>query len=396
MSALHEAAGAGWVNLVSILLTAEARPLIQDEDGKSPLYHAARASHMSIKAILLKHGRSSVCPVAQDIHDRYGESSFSYYDEPGSLQQEGSHHNFSDARDESNPSELEVAFFDAAAAGNADVVQQLRDDRENIELENCGTKSLVLAIERQHEEILEILLHEGANPSCPNSSPSVRIPLHRALRYSNGGIASRLLKARARLQTRDSHNRTALFQTLHSFDSDGVALLLSDGINMSVTDYLGDTVLHKAIEKGLLENAILLIDKGVEVDACNNKGVTPLHLASKHGYYDPFRLLLNSGANVNPVTRHTEETPLMYTASAGSIELCQMLLRRGADVNAVSNDKMTPLMLAADAGNVDVVQEILSKGVDPELSKYEPRESRGPATEFRHRPIQRLLDGQNA
>lgn len=209
-SALHEAAGAGWVNLVNILLTAEARPLIQDEEGKSPLYHAARASHMSIKAILSKYGRISGCPVAQDIHDRYGESSFSYYDVPGSLQQEGSYHNFSDARDESNPSELEVAFFDAAAAGNADAVQQLRDDRENIELENCGTKALVLAIEREHEEVLEILLHKGANPSCPNGSPSIRILLHRAMRYSNVGIASRLLEARARLHGRGSHNRTAL------------------------------------------------------------------------------------------------------------------------------------------------------------------------------------------
>lgn len=153
--------------------------------------------------------------------------------------------------------------------------------------------------------------------------------------------------------------------------------------------------MHKAIEKGLLENTILLIDKGVEMDACNNKGVTSLHLASKHGHYDPFRLLLNSGANVNPVTRHTEETLLMYTASAGSIELYQILLRREADVNVVSNNKITSLMLAADAGNVDIVQELLSKDVDPKLSKYESRESRGPATEFRHRPIQRLLDGQN-
>ena len=95
--------------------------------------------------------------------------------------------------------------------------------------------------------------------------------------------------------------------------------MLFDGINISSTDYFGDTVLHKAIEKGLLENTILLIDKGVEMDACNNKGVTSLHLASKHGHYDPFRLLLNSGANVNPVTRHTEETLLKYTASADSI-----------------------------------------------------------------------------
>ena len=35
-SALHEAAGAGWINLVNMLLTAGARPLLQDENGKSP------------------------------------------------------------------------------------------------------------------------------------------------------------------------------------------------------------------------------------------------------------------------------------------------------------------------------------------------------------------------
>ena len=35
-SALHEAEGAGWIDLVNMLLTAGARPLVQDEDRKSP------------------------------------------------------------------------------------------------------------------------------------------------------------------------------------------------------------------------------------------------------------------------------------------------------------------------------------------------------------------------
>ena len=132
------------------------------------------------------------------------------------------------------------------------------------------------------------------------------------------------------------------------------------------------------------------------MDACDGEGMTPLHLATKYGHYHLFRLLLREGANVNAATLRTRETPLMFAVSADSIELCQMLLRRGADVNAISTDKKTPLMLAADAGNVHLVEDLLSNGADPKLSKYEPRESRGPAAEFRHSLIQRLLEEQDA
>lgn len=123
--------------------------------------------------------------------------------------------------------------------------------------------------------------------------------------------------------------------------------------------------------------------------------MTALHLAARYGHYHLFRLLLREGANVNDTTLHTRETPLMFAVSTDSIELCQMLLRRGADVNAISSDNKTPLMLAADAGNVHLVEDLLSHGADPKLSKYEPRESRGPAADFRHSLIQRLLDGKD-
>ena len=383
-SALHEAAGAGWIDLVNMLLTAGARPLMQDEDGKSPLYHAAKAGHMSIKAILLKYGGSSGSPVEGDTRDRDGANTSGYYENPESLQEKRSLHEFSG-------SQLEIAFYDAAAAGNVDVVQQLLNDRENIDLEKHGTKALLVTIEREQEEVLEILLREGANPSCPNGSPAVRIPLHQAMRRGNVRMASRLLDSDANPQTRDSHQRTALFEALHSSNADGAALLLYHGINISATDHFGDTVLHKAVEEGSLEHALLLINQGMEVDARNNEGVTPLHLATKNGHYHLFRLLVRSGADVNAVTLHTKETPLMYAVSADSIELCQMLLRRGADVNAISSDKKTPLMLAAATGNEQLVEDLLSHGANPNLSKYEPIKSRGQAAKLRQQRILRLL-----
>ena len=391
-SALHEAAGAGWVDVVNMLLTAGARPLIQDEDGKSPLYHAAKAGHMSIKAILLKYGGSSGSPVEGDTHGRDGGNTFGYYENPESLQEKRGPHEFSGGRDEPERSELEVAFYDAAAAGNVDVVQQLLNDRENIELEKHGTKALLVAIEREQEEVLDILLREGADPSCPNGSPAVRIPLHQAMKRGNVRMASRLLDFGANLQTRDSYKRTALFEALHSSNVDGAAFLLYQGINIAATDHFGDTVLHKAVEGGSFEHALLLINQGIKVDARNNEGVTPLHLATKNGHYHLFRLLIRSGADVNAVTLNTEETPLMYAVSADSIELCQMLLRRGADVNAISSDKKTPLMLAAAAGNAQLVEELLSHGANPNLSKYEPINSRGLAAKLRQQRILRLLD----
>ena len=63
VSALHEAAGAGWVDPVKMLLTAGASPSIKDEDGRSPLYYAAKAGHMSIVTMLLKRGDNSGYPV---------------------------------------------------------------------------------------------------------------------------------------------------------------------------------------------------------------------------------------------------------------------------------------------------------------------------------------------
>ena len=190
-SALHEAAGAGSIDLVNMLLTAGAKPLIRDKDGKLPLYHAAKAGHVSIKAILLKHGGSSGASVEREKYDRYDANIFGSYDKLQSLPEAGGQYELSGGRDGPDPSELEVAFCDAAAAGNADVVQQLLNDRENIKLEKYGTKALVLAIQREHEEVLEVLLRGGANPSCPDGSPAIRIPLHQAIRHDHIRIASR-------------------------------------------------------------------------------------------------------------------------------------------------------------------------------------------------------------
>ena len=304
VSALHEAAVAGWAVPMKKLLTAGASPSIKDEDGRSPLYYASKAGHMSIITMLLKHGDNSGYQAEGHKHEPYGGNTFRCRDDTNSLRI------FPDCEDKSDPSELEMAFYGAATAGNADVVQQLVNDREKIWLERHTTKALLVAIEHEHKEVVEILLPAGMSPPCPDSSPAVQISLHQAVRRGNLRIASRLLNFGANLQTRDVHRRTALFEALHGSEPDEAALLLINGINTSATDDTGNTALHKAAKKGLLEHASLLIEKDMKVNACNDEGVTALHLASKYGRYHLFRLLIYRGANVNAVTIHTNENSI--------------------------------------------------------------------------------------
>lgn len=69
-----------------------------------------------------------------------------------------------------------------------------------------------------------------------------------------------------------------------------------------------------------LEHAEMVIDRGMQGDTCNDEWVTPLNLGAKHGHDRLFCLLICRSANINAVTHHTKETPLIYTVSAGSID----------------------------------------------------------------------------
>lgn len=177
-----------------------------------------------------------------------------------------------------------------------------------------------------HEKILGVLLEDKACISCPDFSPSGQIPLHQAIRCSNDNMVFMLLDNGADVETRDEVSRTALSETLECHDLDGAVLLLSQGINISSCDRERDTVLHEAARGGAVEHASLFIDQGIELKEFNEECLTPLHLAARHGHIRIVNDLLRKGAEVDVIDQQAKWTPLMYAASTGSTQLCQILL----------------------------------------------------------------------
>ena len=70
---------------------------------------------------------------------------------------------------------------------------------------------------------------------------------------------------------------------------------------------------------------------------------TPLHSAVAGGHKDVVELLIAKGADVNAKDEEYGAIPLHHAAQAGHKEIVELLIAAGADVNAKNKDGKTPL-----------------------------------------------------
>ena len=129
--------------------------------------------------------------------------------------------------------------------------------------------------------------------------------------------------------------------------------------------------LHIAAADNAVDIMKILIENGAEIDICDDYNDTPLHLATYHKSLDAMQLLLDSGANVNALSSDGYY-PLSkaITPWMGNIEpeVILLLLKYGADINAVSGtDALPALHTAAELGEADIVKLLIEHGADINL-----------------------------
>jgi len=151
------------------------------------------------------------------------------------------------------------------------------------------------------------------------------------------------------------------FVAIRRDDGGAIKALLDRGFDPNTPDSKGQPGLTIAIQVPALKAAKALLDGSANVNALNGAGESALMMAALKGDLAGARLLLERGAQVN----QSGWAPLHYAATGPEPKIVQLLLERGAEIDAPSPNGTTPLMMAAQYGSEDSVRLLLERGADP-------------------------------
>ncbi len=142
-------------------------------------------------------------------------------------------------------------------------------------------------------------------------------------------------------------------------------------------------------------SVIALLTYDPLMDVLTYQGEASIHIAAKMGSLDICESLLRKGADINIQDRHNC-TALHYAAINNYLYITDMLLYYGADPNKKTYDGTTPLMAAVWAGNAEVTDMLIQAGADINIADENGYTSLLLAAQNGDTLISRLLIDQGA
>ena len=247
-------------------------------------------------------------------------------------------------------------------------------------------------------DVVLYLLEHGADVDV-QADTEHSTPLHLALYHGGFKVARLLLDRGVNINVQDKKGRTPLHEALTELDDsfpdyfvDAVRFSLDHGADVDVGDGNGSTPLHVISQYGNVKAARLLLEHGARVDAQDNRHSTPLHVASRCGNTEVAYLLLEHGANI--IARNKQgQTPQHLLLAMESVGLdigpIRSFLERDAAVDVVDYNHSTLLHKASYDGNAIAAQLLLERGAN-----VNARNEEGDTP--LHRALVQLVDGCEA
>ena len=140
---------------------------------------------------------------------------------------------------------------------------------------------------------------------------------------------------------------------------------------VAALDYRGedspvaDSPVADAAERGDVGAVRALLKQGADVNTAQGDGMTALHWAAEGGGVEMAEMLIYAGADLEAVTRVGHYTPLHLASRAGMAPVVETLLKAGANPGATTTTGgATALHLAAASGSADAVSLLLEGGAD--------------------------------
>jgi ankyrin len=299
-------------------------------------------------------------------------------------------------------------FVKAAKDGDLKTIETLLSVGFNPNQPVHGYTPLWFALQTNRTEIVDLLLAAHADPNelvmageDLSQYGGNATPLQVAVLLDNERLASRLITAGARVDTKGPSGRTALFSAVRDAHLDLIRLLIDRGAEVNIRDTDGASPLDEAVWAGSLDCAALLLAHGARLNEPESQtGATPINEAAFMGRASVVQFLLQFHPDLgfadnrgyrpldNAVRMGKEDcalilleaepteqqTPEFFSKTLGAAirkgesALVESLLRHGAMPNDFLTSGATPLDVAASAGASEVVRVLLDNGADPNIS----------------------------
>ncbi len=376
--ALYLAAGEGHDGTVQMLLDDGANVNEKDWMGSTALDWAAPGGHEMTVRVLLRNG----CDL--NSRDRYDNSPLHWAIQHKSVVQllleKGADVN---AKNDCG----QTALCWVARDGPLVVAQILLVDYSaDVDIQdNHGCTALHGAALRGREEMLRLLLKQGANPNIKDKDgwTSLHVATLKGYEAIVKVLSERLDDGGAILEwvasQRQHQEKRYMIGEILEKKAEGSTVL---------------TGLRVAVSERHLTRLQALLDKGADIDSMDVGGYTALTLAAYYGYGDAVVLLLRNGADVN-MCGSREWPPLHWACEQKETAVVQLLIENGADVNANKNG-WTAMLLAAKTECLPTVQSLLENGANINAQDYHGRRALHWAAGAGHRNMVWLLAEKKA
>ncbi|KFB69243.1 ankyrin repeat domain-containing protein [Candidatus Accumulibacter vicinus] len=153
-------------------------------------------------------------------------------------------------------------------------------------------------------------------------------------------------------------------EALISGDTPWAIQLINRGMDVNSVDVLGNTLLMQTVQRSNMDFFDYLLKRRARINTRNRNGETALSLAAYKGKLPFVKRLVEAGADVNLYGW----PPLIYASFNGHAAVVDYLLKKGAEVNATTDNGSTALLFAARFGHLEVVELLLQNNADPNLA----------------------------